>query len=96
MNDSNILVGVLFLKKASDLLDNDEPAVSLTLLKLAKAILETHKISQESLSEAEKLSLEIANQPKNNISNNISNNILNEISSDKSILNTAANLSNGQ
>jgi len=45
MNDSNILVGVLFLKKASDLLDNDEPAVSLTLLKLAKAILETHKIS---------------------------------------------------
>lgn len=92
MNDSNILVGVLFLKKASDLLDNDEPAVSLTLLKLAKAILETHKISQESLSEAEKLSLEIANQPKNNISNNISN----EISSDESILNTVANLSNGQ
>lgn len=92
MNDSNILVGVLFLKKASDLLDNDEPAVSLTLLKLAKAILETHKISQESLSEVEKLSLEIANQPKNNISNNISN----EISSDESILNTAVNLSNGQ
>lgn len=56
MSNSNIVVSVLYLKEASDLLVNDEPDVSLTLLKLAKALLESYKIPEEQVNEAKQAS----------------------------------------
>ena len=52
MNSSNIIVGVLHLNEASKLLEDVEPEISYTLLKLAKAVLESYQIPEEQIDKA--------------------------------------------
>lgn len=59
MNSSNIIVSVLYLKEASDLLIDNEPEISLTLLRLAKALLESYQIPEEQVDKAKQESNEI-------------------------------------
>lgn len=54
-NTDNILVAVLHLKEASRLLDNIEDSLSLELLKLAKALMDVHAISNNDIEETKKL-----------------------------------------
>jgi hypothetical protein len=73
MNNVNILIGVLYLKEASDLLKNEVPDVSYNLLQLSQVLLENAKISNEEIEETNKLVDEITD---------ISTSISSDISSD--------------
>ena len=65
MNNVNVLVGVLYLKEASDLLKNEVPDVSYSLLELSQALLQQAKLSSDAVDEANAIVNEIASEQNN-------------------------------
>lgn len=66
MNNINVLVGVMYLKEASDLLQDTSPELSFKLLELSQFLLNDAKISAESMKEADNIIEEISTDLSSN------------------------------